>query len=92
MPASYLHRLISQVHHVQKIAAKEHEGQQNQKSDQAFTVDHLFTPFRFDLFERADEQRNIAERIGNQDQQDRGGNERSLHGGVDVLVEVMCCL
>lgn len=73
--AGYTQAFVGQVHQLQKAFAKEHEGQQYRERDEALAEHDLAAAFRLHLFQCRDEQGDVAQRIGNQDQQDGGGQE-----------------
>lgn len=77
--ASDAQAFVGEVHQLQKAFAKEHEGEQYRKGDKAFAEYHAAAAFRLHLLEGRNEEGNVTQRIGNQDQQDGGRQERGIH-------------
>ena len=64
---------------IQKLPPTEHEGQQNEVSDQTLASDDAGAPLRIDLFQQRRHNREIAQRVKHQKQQHKSGNEVGVH-------------
>lgn len=80
-----LQRQARQPHHPQEAVADEHEGQQQHEGDQHFAQDHGRAPLGRHVAQRVGEDGDVAQRVADEQQQDRGGGEGVGHG------PIICC-
>ena len=67
------------MHHVQKLTTAKHERQQDQIGNETFAYDHSCAALRIHLPEQRGDDRQVAQGIEHQKQQDKGRNEISIH-------------
>ncbi len=73
-------RTLRQAEELEEGAAEGHAYQQHDERDRALAHDHPDAAVRLDVPQQGDEQRDVADRIGDQQQDHDGGGEGVFHG------------
>ncbi|KAG0161804.1 hypothetical protein DFQ30_005459, partial [Apophysomyces sp. BC1015] len=78
-PTCDAQRQVRQLHHPQEPIASDHEREQDPERDRHLAQNHLPAPLARNRAQYVNEDRNIAQRIRDQDQQDCRGQKCVLH-------------